>query len=98
MIRNCYTVQRAVEAFAAQNNGVFPGNVGRDRTPAGETLIDFLPGGIRLENPFTNARSEPGDGSPALAGAVGYVSCGSANRCYVIGGYGEMWMIITLMP
>ena len=55
---NCHTVQLAAEDFSVQNDGVYPRSLS-DKLPDGATVIDLLPGGARLENPFTKAHSEP---------------------------------------
>ena len=52
VIENCLTVQVAVEAFAAENGGVYPLNM-IDETPLGNTMKDFLPDGILLINPYS---------------------------------------------
>jgi hypothetical protein len=72
-IRNAQIVQEAAEAFAADNNGVYAGNT-RDINQTGNTLIDYLPGGYRLENPFSGIYDSPMDGCAAAAGQVGYVA------------------------
>ena len=58
---NCYILQAAVERFAMLNGGIYPSDVGTDCTPGGETVIDLLPGGTLLKNPFTLAATEPVD-------------------------------------
>jgi len=48
-----------VEDFLVQNGKVYPRSLS-DKLPNGEdTVIDLLPGGARLENPFTKVPSEP---------------------------------------
>lgn len=96
---NCHTVQLAAEDFAVQNNGVYAGNVGVDTTPGGDTIIDMLPSGLNLENPFTKAATEPVDGAAATAGQTGYapiVDASGTNVGYTITGFGKTAMVITL--
>lgn len=96
VISNCRTVQLAVEAFAAQNGGVYPGNTDVDVTPAGETVLDFLPYGVRLVNPFTLCASEPVNASAHNPGEVGYVTLvqGGVNAGYTITGSGRSGTVI----
>ena len=104
VIANCYTVQKAVEAFAADNDGVYPWNLGmsaksQDTNLSGDTVIDLLPGGVRLENPFWNVNSEPFDGSAASPGQTGYRPQTPAPGIpvdYVITGFGVEKGIITI--
>jgi len=69
---NCYTVQQAVESWADQNDGTYPNDVGTHRNLAGNTVIDLLPGGVRLVNPFTRVASEPRYGTAANPGETCY--------------------------
>lgn len=69
---NCHTVQIASEDFALQNNGIYAADVDSDATPTGATLIDLLPQGSRLLNPFTRASTEPVNGAAADPGETGY--------------------------
>ncbi len=80
---NCHTVQLAAEDFAVQNNGVYSALVG------GFTAA--LPGAALLDNPFTQAATEPTDGAAALAGGTGYVPIvqGGVNVGYTITGFGK---------
>jgi len=96
---NCHTVQLAAEDFSVQNDGVYAANTG-DALPSGDTLIDLLPGGALLENPFTKAASEPIDGAAATAGQTGYLAVDDngdgVNDGYSITGFGRDAVIITL--
>ena len=99
VITNCYVVQTAAEVFAAENNGVYADDVGVDATPAGNTLIDFLPGGTSFENPFTTSLTEPINGSAYSPGQNGYADLRDANATsvgYVITGFGSQQTIITI--
>jgi hypothetical protein len=89
VIQNCYAVRDAVEAYAAENNGLYPDAV-TSQLPDGRELRDFLPGGEYLANPYTGSRTEPWDGPVAYAGSTGYRrwndSTTSEPRGYVIDG------------
>jgi len=96
---NCHTVQLAAEDFAVQNDGVYAGNVAGDVTPAGQTIVQMLPGGVLLENPFTKLASEPIDGAAAAPGVTGYLPIiqNAVNVGYTITGAGKNSnVIITL--
>jgi type IV pilus assembly protein PilA len=88
---NCHTVQLAAEDFAVQSDGVYADNVGVDATPSGDTIIDMLPGGALLENPFTKAATEPVDAAATNPGETGYlpVAIGGVNVGYSITGVGK---------
>ena len=91
VIANCMLVRAAAEMFATLNNGIYPGNVGVDMTPGGDTLIDLLPGGLLLQNPFTRVYTEPIDCSAANPGETGYIPAviGGLNMGYTITGTGR---------
>jgi hypothetical protein len=71
VIRNAWIVKAAAEAFAAENGGVYSVSIG-DATPLGNTLIDFLPGGCLLTNPYNLCCDTPGMGPVTYGGQVGY--------------------------
>jgi len=96
---NCHTVQLAAEDFAVQNDGVYAADVDSDTTPGGDTIVDMLPGGARLENPFTKAATEPVNAAAANPGETGYVPVAQngVNVGYTITGAGKGGnVIITL--
>ncbi len=97
---NCHTVQLAAEDFAVQNDGIYAANTDIDTTPKGMTMLDMLPGGVRLENPFTQALTEPlSSGAAAAMGQTGYVpTIGPAGTRdgYTITGFGKVVIVITL--
>ncbi len=97
---NCHTVQLAAEDFAVQNDGVYSDDVGIDVTPSGQAIVDMLPGGALLENPFTKVATEPVDGTAALAGESAYAPIvqNLVNVGYTITGVGKEagTIIITL--
>jgi len=72
VIANAYLVRDAAEAFAAANNGLYPW-LTTSETPDGRSLIDFLPEGKLLVNPYWGGMDSPCDGASALAGQVGYI-------------------------
>jgi prepilin-type N-terminal cleavage/methylation domain-containing protein len=97
---NCHTVQLAAEDFAVQNLGVYASDVDADATPAGQTIVDMLPGGALLENPFTKTATEPVNNAAAAAGESGYVPIvqNAVNVGYTITGVGKVagTIILTL--
>ncbi len=103
VIENCFAVRDAAEAFAAENNGVYPANLA-DNSAAGQTVIDLLPGGNFLQNPFTRCETEPVDGGAANCGETGYVAVDPNGDGiwdgYLIDGVGAHAgiVIITLYP
>ncbi len=68
---NGHTVQLAAEDFSVQNNGVYAASLA-DVTPSNQTMIDLLPGGVHLENPFTKLPDQPVDGIAGAVGSTGY--------------------------
>ena len=98
VIANCYTLQEAVEAFAAENVGVYPMDSWVHRTPLGNTLVNLLPGGLMLENPFTQLRTEPIDGFATLPGETGYhVILDSVIVGYEISGQGADSLLVYIV-
>jgi hypothetical protein len=74
VVMNCYLVRDAAEAFAAENNGVYPYDMRAHELPDGRTLIDFLPGGSQLVNPATGERTEPRTAYPTFPWSTGYMA------------------------
>ncbi len=68
---NCHTVQLAAEDFCVQNGGEYANSLG-DGLPGGTMLMQLLPGGHMLENPFTKLEDSPVDGVASKIGQVGY--------------------------
>ena len=96
---NCRTVQLAAEDFAVQNNAEYADNFA-DTTPFGDTILDMLPRQQLLLNPFTQARTEPVFGAPALAGSTGYqalVGDFGITTGYTITGFGHDAVVITVI-
>ena len=95
---NCHTVQLATEDFSVMTEGMYPSDVDSDTTPGGDTLIDMLPGGQPVNNPFTNNNTEPVNGAATLPGQIGYTPI--INNMiidgYTITGFGRENIVITL--
>jgi len=89
---NCHTTQLAAEDFSVQNDGVYADDL-TSTTPNGDNILDLLPGGTNLVNPFTKVT--PGDAVAdlgAVAGGTGYdgIDSGSGSiDSYTIEGYGK---------
>lgn len=95
---NCHTVQLATEDFSVMTEGMYPSDVDSDTTPAGDTLIDMLPGGQPVNNPFTNNNTEPVNGAAALPGQIGYTPIINNMLIdgYTITGFGRETIVIML--
>ncbi|MFC1663320.1 type II secretion system protein [Patescibacteria group bacterium] len=89
---NTHTVQLAVEDFGVQNNGDYPRNL-LDTTRRGDSVIDMLPGGKSLENPFSKETNVPVDCCPQLEGTTEYQPFDNDNDGTIDGynlvGYGK---------
>lgn len=100
VLSNCRTVQLAAEAWAQTTGGMYPSTTNSDCNYEGNTVVDLLPGGVLLINPFTLARTEPIDACSANPGEIGYVPvCATGlNVGYCITGTGRMagYLIGTL--
>jgi len=95
---HCRLVQEAAENFAAFNNGVYAGNLA-DHNLSGKSVIDYLPGGRLLRNPYTGAETEPVGACAATPGQVGYVVVvdgTGTNSGYTITGFGRIQLIETI--
>ena len=84
---NCHNTSLAAEDFAVQNGGIYSATV----APLRGFFTD--PVGINgfLQNPYTQAMTEPVDGQAASPGQTGYVVVvlAGANAGYWISGYGK---------
>ena len=96
---NCHTVQLASEEWAIMSGGIYPLDVDTDTTPAGDRLIDLLPQGQLLVNPFTKVNTEPVNGAAATAGQIGYVPIvlNGVGSGYTITGSGKEGNVIITM-
>jgi type IV pilus assembly protein PilA len=96
---NCHTVQLAAEDFSVQNDGVYAADLA-DTAPNGDTIVDMLPGGTNLTNPFSKTVDQPVDGAAANAGETGYEPVDDDGDGtwdgYSITGFGKDATIITL--
>lgn len=72
VIENCHIVQEAVEKFRDQMELLCPSDTGWDATYCGESLIDLLPGGVLIENPYTQNFSEPSENDFGCPGEISY--------------------------
>lgn len=96
---NCHTIRLAAEDFSVMNVGLYPVDL-TDTTPDGQTLVDLLPGGNLLPNPFTTAASEPQDGPAGQPGESGYeaVLDGSGLPAgYTITGFGGLFEVSRMI-
>ena len=96
--KNAHVTRLAAEDFSVQNDGVYAANIG-SALPSGNTLLDLLPEGALLVNPFSNAADSPINGIAANPGVVGYLSLdtnadGSPDG-YSISGFGASALIVT---
>jgi hypothetical protein len=88
VIANCYLLRDALDAYAAANGGLVPGS-NLDELPDGRTLYDFLPGGLRLLNPYSGVRTDPIDAPARSPGETGWrVSGPLPLPGYIINGIG----------
>ncbi len=81
---NAHAVQQVVEDWAICNNGAYPGP---DDISSG-----LFPGGVFPENPFTSAACT----IAALGFSQGNIGYMMTPGTYVVEGYGESTMVISL--
>lgn len=91
---NSLTLIEAVEAFANDNNGYYPNSVDSDLSATGKVLIDYLPGGERLTNPFTGLDDQPIDSIPSSPGEIGYYKHLPHFNVYYVKGFGATTIIV----
>jgi hypothetical protein len=97
VIGNCYIVRDALDEYRAHNDGACPIDIYTDTNDLGLTLIDLLPDGHLLENPFTGERTEPVDTIAAEPGQTGYyMRSPFMPFLYYINGIGESSTILEL--
>ena len=83
-------LEYAVEAWAARSNGEYPNDLS-DINQDADTVVDLLPDGQLLVNPYHGAFTEPVDGAAVQWGETGYVVSVDGlgfNAGYVISGWG----------
>ncbi len=97
-VANCLLVRRAAERFAAENYREYPRDLA-DESPLGHTLIDLLPCGILLRNPYHCQYTEPRDAQAAYPGETGYTVMIQDRIAagYAITGYGRRGIIIEFV-
>ena len=95
---SCHTVQLACEDFSVMSGGLYPNDVDTDTTPGGDTLIDMLPNGQLMSNPFTRNATEPVNGTASTSGQVGYLPLlvNGIRIGYTITGFGSEALVLTL--
>ncbi|MBN2184857.1 MAG: prepilin-type N-terminal cleavage/methylation domain-containing protein [Candidatus Krumholzibacteriota bacterium] len=95
---SCHTVQLASEDFSVLSGGLYPNDVDTDTTPGGDTLVDMLPNGQLMSNPFTRTATEPIDGTASTSGQIGYLphTVSGIRVGYTITGFGYEALVITL--
>jgi hypothetical protein len=71
---NCTLLKQAVEAFAAQSGGAYPGDVDSERSPGGMTVLDLLPRGYMHGNIHTGMHENPVNHSATYSGEIGYAA------------------------
>jgi prepilin-type N-terminal cleavage/methylation domain-containing protein len=70
---NAHTAQLAAEDFSVQNDGVYAAGTAT-ALANGKTMVDLLPSGALLVNPFSKVADSPVDGNADAAGRVGYTA------------------------
>jgi prepilin-type N-terminal cleavage/methylation domain-containing protein len=99
---NCHCTQLAVEDFSVKNAGIYPRDLDTDRNQDGKRVVDYLPNGKLLKNPYTGLQTEPRMGPTRdIRGAsfyqpyrgvdgtiIGYTIDGKGRQTVVIGLYG----------
>jgi hypothetical protein len=99
VVENCCIVRDALEAYRSHNDGACPVDIYTETNDLGLTLIDLLPEGQLLENPFTGERTEPTDTIATEPGQTGYWLNSPAWRYpffYHINGVGESTVVVEL--
>lgn len=97
VIANTHIVRDALEEFMAHNDELCPFDIYNDTNELGLTVIDLLPDGQLLENPFTGERTEPVDTLATEPGQTGFsVRSYLCPSLYYINGVGELYTIVEL--
>jgi hypothetical protein len=92
---NCDILREAVESFAAETEGHYPRNLLVDTSGVGKHLIEYLPGGQMMYNPFTGKLTEPVMGTADSPGETGYALFqGCLDWGYYITGFGSDTVIV----
>ena len=93
---NAIILQDAVDAFVEEGIagwGTVPKDAYADTTVNGKNLIDFLPGGVPLLNPYTGERDQPVDTTASSPGEIGYQT-NPSNLYYIISGFGDSTLVV----
>jgi hypothetical protein len=97
VIENCHALEVALVEFVSFNRGACPVDIYSDTNDLGLTVIDYLPGGELMENPFTGDRTEPVDTIATETGQTGYYLKSSwYPALYYINGFGESSIVVEL--
>ncbi len=97
VIENCNTFRDALLEYKDDNEGYCPVDIHNEINDLGLTVIDYLPDGQLMENPFTGELTEPVYGSAIDPGQIGYHPGFSwGGTIYYIEGYGESSIVAEL--
>jgi len=72
LLVNCFVLRDAVMDYANDNGYIYPFSVDTPANAEGKILLDYLPGGILLENPLTGMNTEPSGWIAYPPGMIGY--------------------------
>jgi hypothetical protein len=94
VVVQCFTLERKAIEFAENNNGVFPRDIDTDQDQSGHT-IQWYWLMTDYDNPFTEAFTNPVNGTAGSPGEVGYrpVLANNIPVGYIITGYGAYELI-----
>jgi len=90
---NCQTTFDALVAYTLLNNGVVPDGMDTE-LPDGRTVVDFLPDGRLMVNPYSGLRTVPIHVRGALPGETGYETDGTR---FWVNGVGETAALDLIM-
>jgi prepilin-type N-terminal cleavage/methylation domain-containing protein len=99
VIQNAHSVQLAAEDFGVRTLGIYPATIAEDR--AFGSLVDLLPNGQLLLNPFTQLPDSPVNGVAANPGEVGYqgqdLNGDGTVDAYTVTGFGISVIVAILL-
>jgi hypothetical protein len=103
MWANVRLVVDAANRFAAANNGEYPADVSGTPNLEGKTLVDLLPNGEWLLNPFMSMQDQPVDGAAAAPGHIGYTPIDHVGdgtyTAFIMDAMGcQGFVILTVLP
>ncbi len=97
VIANCNIFRDALVEYKDSNHGYCPVDIYNETNDLGLTVIDYLPDGELMENPFTGERTEPVDTLATEPGQTGYFQRYSwGSTLYYINGFGESHTIVEM--